>query len=59
MDAEDELVKTAGTDKAAVRAEIKKVFGQLPIYKELDAQKAEAVLRQLNKWIDQYKHPVG
>jgi hypothetical protein len=57
LDAEKQLVAAAGTDQANVRAELKKVFGALPMYKELEPAKVELVLNQLNKWIDQYKHP--
>jgi hypothetical protein len=57
LDAEKELVTAAGTDLTSVRAELKKVFGQLPMYKELDPAKVELILNQLNKWVDNYKHP--
>lgn len=59
MDAEDELVKVAGTNKTEIRSKLKDKFGQLGKYKELDDIKASNVLKQLDMWIDQYKHPIG
>jgi hypothetical protein len=59
MDAEDELVRVAGTVKTEIRNQIKDRFGNVPKYKDLDEQKAEAILKKLNEWIESYKNPQG
>lgn len=54
MDAEDVLAQTTGTTKPQIREELQKYFGKIDKYKDLDEEKAVAILDQLNDWISGY-----
>jgi hypothetical protein len=60
MDAEDELVRVAGTVKVEIRNQLKDRFGgPMEKYKEMEERKAEQVLKVLNEWIEKYSNPQG
>lgn len=59
MNLEDKLVTASGKDKSEVRGLMKKQFGEIGIYKNLDDGKAGVIVNQLVAWIEYYSNPQG
>lgn len=57
MNMEDRLVNISGKTKQDIRRSIEHHFGPVPKYKELDEDKAVAILKTLKEWAAKYEPP--
>lgn len=57
MNMEDRLVDISGKTKQDVRNALEHEYGRLPKYKEMDEDKAQAILKTLKEWATKYEPP--